>query len=248
LGEKGLTAGRFYAIYNPDVAAPIEDEVLRRRFESKRDADLAEIHGRMEQVEVERAYRIVSTLEKTARDLEEKVVPFLTQALRRWHTRVLWGDIAAFGLVGAIASTLLVKSGLTQTALGPDGWLDPILTHGVLAGITAVFVLIFFLIIHFGVRALAQKTVLWQMAREAPTERGLRGDLAAAFRLSTRHWRSIFFTQPSGWNRGTRNALHKVIRSTNDCVQALNDRFTNPSGMMSEETPPAAQELSNSAV
>ncbi len=46
LGLHGLTAGRFYTIYSPDVANVIEDEAKRRRFESKRDADLKEIHGR----------------------------------------------------------------------------------------------------------------------------------------------------------------------------------------------------------
>ncbi|MCG7947797.1 MAG: dynamin family protein, partial [Candidatus Thiodiazotropha taylori] len=64
LGERGLTAGRFYAIYNPDAAVPIEDEALRQRYETKRDLDLSEIHSRMEEVEIERAYRIVGALEK----------------------------------------------------------------------------------------------------------------------------------------------------------------------------------------
>ena len=31
LGERGLTAGRFYAIYNPQASLPIEDEVDRRK-------------------------------------------------------------------------------------------------------------------------------------------------------------------------------------------------------------------------
>ena len=54
-GPKGLTAGRFYRIYNPAAAVPIENENLRARFEAKRDADLADIHARMYEVEVERA-------------------------------------------------------------------------------------------------------------------------------------------------------------------------------------------------
>ena len=90
LGERGLTAGRFYAIYNPDAAVPIEDDALRHRFETKRDLDLTEIHNRMEEVEIERAYRIVGALEKTARDIEDRSVPLITATLRRWRKRVLW--------------------------------------------------------------------------------------------------------------------------------------------------------------
>ena len=44
LAQKGLTAGRFYAIYNEEVAVPIDDETVRQRFEAKRDADLADIY------------------------------------------------------------------------------------------------------------------------------------------------------------------------------------------------------------
>ena len=52
LGEKGLTAGRFYTIYNPEAAVPIENEALRNRFESKRDPsiDCVEIHPQTHQV------------------------------------------------------------------------------------------------------------------------------------------------------------------------------------------------------
>ena len=54
LSQKGLTAGRFYTIYNKDRALPFEDEAVQQRFESKRDSDLEEIEERIRQVEVER--------------------------------------------------------------------------------------------------------------------------------------------------------------------------------------------------
>jgi len=229
LGEKGLTAGHFFTIYNPDMAIPIDDEALRRRFEGKRDADLSEIHGRMQQVEVERAYRIVGALEKTARDIEEKTVPFLSRTLGRWRKRVLWGDLLAFSLLGALIGALLAKTGLAQTATGPSGWLEGIMTHTLLGAIAAAALLILVAAVHFGVRSLAQKSVLRGLAREANAN-GLRGDLAAAFRRSTRPWRSIFSKLPAGWGRSTHRDLHTIIRNTDDYVQSLNDRFTNPSG------------------
>jgi len=99
LGERGLTAGRFYTIYNPDAANPITDDALRERFEAKRDHDMNEIHSRMHQVEVQRAYRVVASLENTARDIETKAVPALKELLVKWRERTMLGDAILFGLV-----------------------------------------------------------------------------------------------------------------------------------------------------
>jgi GTPase SAR1 family protein len=238
LGEKGLTAGRFYTIYNPEAAVPIEDEALRRRFEGKRDADMAEIHGRMHQVEIERAYRIVGTLEKTARDIEERAVPFLQDAMERWRTRVLWGDAIAFGLIAALLATLWVKSG--QTA----GRWESIVANPTLGLGVLVAALVIAVAVHFGVRSLAARSLSGSIAREA-NETGVRGDLATAFQRCTRPWRSIFAKTPAGWGRGTRRRLHAIIERTDGFVQTLNDRFTNPSGQTPEpsrvETPAEPQ-------
>ena len=46
IGEAGLTAGRFYTIYCPEVAIHIADEHRRKRFEKKRDEDLHDIYRR----------------------------------------------------------------------------------------------------------------------------------------------------------------------------------------------------------
>jgi hypothetical protein len=62
LAQNGLTAGKFYRIYDPDSADQIPDEGLRRRFEEKRQSDMAEIESRMRQVEIERAYRVTGML------------------------------------------------------------------------------------------------------------------------------------------------------------------------------------------
>lgn len=224
LGERGLTAGRFYTIYSPDASVPIDDPNLRNRFEAKRDRDLAEIHGRMEQVEVERAYRIVGTLEKTARDIEEKVVPTLTDAIRRWRKRTLVGD--AFG-IGLLAVLLAVVTLAGPVDLGFS-------VMGLVGGETtsvavAVLVLIVALAIHVGVRRLSRASVAHRL-RKQTDGLDVRGDIIAAFLRNTRAFRSIFAKQPAGWSRSARKHLHRVIEDTDSYVQTLNDRYTNPSG------------------
>ena len=228
LGERGLTAGRFFTIYNPDAAVPIDNEALRNRFESKRDADLNEIHGRMQQVEVERAYRIVGALDTTARDIEEKGVPFLKRALGRWRRRTLWGDGIVFG--GLVLALLLLGFTGTeaQTAAGSAGY-QSLLDNQPLLILGGLLLIVIVIAVHFGMRSLAAKSLLRSLRKEADSI-GLRGDLVAAFLRNTKPWRSIFARSPAGWGKGARKKLHQVILSTDSYIQTLNDSFTNPSG------------------
>ena len=228
LGERGLTAGRFYAIYNPDSAVPIEDEALRNRYETKRDIDLNEIHSRMEEVEIERAYRIVGALEKTARDIEERSVPLITSTLERWRKRVLWGDGVIMGLLLAVLLGFTVNAGYWQGFNFAPSWMQNGFNSPlpwVLLGLL-VFVL---LGVHFGVRKLAARTLVGGLRKQA-AKAGLKGNPAGAFLHSTRPWRSIFRKHPAGWGRKSRRQLRDVLQSTDTYIQTLNDQFTNPSG------------------
>lgn len=229
LGERGLTAGRFYTIYNPDAATPIEDENLRQRFERKRDADLNEIHSRMHEVEIERAYRIVGALEKTARDIEERAVPAISSTLERWKKRVLWGDGVAFGLLFFLLLGISVKLDYWNGLSFAPPWLDGLMqSPGALYTSLVVLVIVVFGI-HYLVRNLAAKSLLRQLGKLSK-DLGVRGSLAAAFKTNTRPWRSVFSTTPAGWGRGARKRLAEVMQDADTYVQTLNDRFTNPSG------------------
>jgi len=229
LGEEGLTAGRFYTVYNPDAATPIEDEAKRRRFERKRDEDLGEIHDRMQQVEVERAYRIVGALDKTAKDIEEHAVPFLTSAIGRWRKRTLWGDGIVFG--GALAAFLFwsLKAGHWQGLTYDAPWLQSMSGAPAALALLLAALLILAVAAHFGIRRLTAKSVAKPLGREAENQE-LRGDLAGAFMRNTKPWRSIFARSPAGWGASAKRRLHKVRQDSNVFVQTLNDRFTNPSG------------------
>ncbi len=228
LGERGLTAGRFYAIYNPDAAVPIDDPALRNRYETKRDLDLKEIHSRMEEVEIERAYRIVGALEKTARDIEERSVPLITTTLGRWRKRVLWSDGVAMGLLLIVLLGASINAGYWQGLVFappwlPEGFASPL--GWVLIGVLAVILGG----IHFGIRSLAARSLLRGLRKQA-AKAGLKGDPAGAFQRSTKAWRSILRKHPAGWGRKSRRQLREVLQSTDTYIQTLNDQFTNPSG------------------
>jgi GTPase SAR1 family protein len=228
LGEEGLTAGRFYTIYNPDAAVPIEDEGKRKRFETKRDLDLGEIHGRMQEVEIERAYRIVGALDKTAKDIAEKAVPFLTQALKRWRLRTLWGDGIALGLLFILSLAGTINIGYWSDPSSQPGWVATLISlsldlvfFALLAAIATA--------IHFGIRRLAALSLAKSLRAEAAAL-GIRGDLMAAFERNIRPWRTLLTVTPSGWTGAAKRRLAQIREEANTYVQTLNDRFTNPSG------------------
>lgn len=237
LAQEGLTAGRFYCIYNPEVAVPIEDDALRKRYESKRDHDLAEIHERIERVGVERAYRIIGALEKMARHIEDKVVPRLREYKSRWRKGVLWGDAVILGgfvfAAAAITQWLDLRAGWRW--ITPDWWQGS--TGDVVLGLVLLLVAAGLLVyLHFKVRRLAARGVLRQLeARLAPGPE--RDRMRAAFLHNIRPWHSIFRTNPVGWGRYTRKRLHKVVSEANEYVQILNDRFTDPSGQAGLQEP-----------
>lgn len=223
LGERGLTAGRFFTIYSPDAAVPIDDVALRQRFESKRDADLGDIHSRMEQVEVERAYRIVAALDNTAREIEGGAIPALKGLLDTWKKRTLVFDAILLSLItgGILGGILFTGGGFGMPFSTGDGLFDITLT--------LILVVAVILIVHFLMRTLAAKSLAGAV-RRAAEEFSDKLDLKAAFRKSTGFMHSIFMKNPAGWNGFTRKRLAKVRQRSDEFVQRLNDTFTNPSG------------------
>ncbi|MFP4561427.1 MAG: dynamin family protein [Thiohalorhabdus sp.] len=230
LAQEGLTAGRFYTIYNPDAAVPMEDEAKRRRFESKRDADLEEIHQRMRRVGVERAYRIIGDLERTAREIEEERVPQLREALRRWVQGVWMRD----GLI--LGAALVLLGGATAWAgywdglrFEPPGWLAGLVDSTVGAASVGAVVVVGLLWGHFAVRRwTARKVVRWIEANHPANP--VQEQLKRAFARSTRWWRPALTTTPAGWGRGARKRLKGMMETADGYVQKLNDRFASPSG------------------
>lgn len=225
LAQKGLTAGRFYAIYNEEVAVPIDDETVRKRFEVKRDADLAEIYERIHQVEVERSYRIIGALDHIASDIENVVVPQLASALSRWKKAVLIADAVVFGGI-FIAAAAISKRLDIWNLLAMDITNEP-----VVSAIKVVVVAVIVLAIHFSVRRFIASIV----AKKLQTD-SLAGNIKNAFLRNTRTLRSLFHPAPAGWTSRSRRVLAKVIADASGFVQTMNDRFTNPSGVI-EESP-----------
>ncbi len=237
LAREGLTSGRFYCIYDPEASVPIQDPGLRRRFEWKREQDMDEINKRIEQVTVERAYRVIGALEKRALEIEEQYVPRLRTLIGQWRNRVLGIEMALVGLL------LLGGAGLWFSRVQAPPWLTPLWQQftGTLhsrIGVAAVLFFLLLLVHHVIRRQAANKMIRQIQAHEAPDE-GAR--LQRAFLRNTGFFRSIFAPDPVGWGRWNRKRLRRLVLDADHFVQTLNDRFTDPSGKKAPKTPEAPE-------
>ncbi|OOZ40777.1 dynamin family protein [Solemya pervernicosa gill symbiont] len=229
LATEGLTAGRFFTIYNPDAAVAIEDDDTRKRFEEKRDHDLADMHERMRQVGVERAYRIIGALENTAYEIEDTVVPKLREQIKLWARHVLWWDLGLYLTTIAILLSGTIKAGYWNGFTFAPPWLESFTTST--AWQIVVFALGVTVVVgtHFLSRHLSFKYLYKRFARKLGS--GISSErLLRAFRANTRPWRSIFSPEPMGWGWLSKKRMRTIHEEADRYVQSLNDRFTNPSG------------------
>ena len=225
LASNGLTAGRFYQIYDEASAIPIENEGLRTRFRSKRDSDLAEIRTRMEQVEVERAYRVIGMLEKLALAIRDDAVPLLERTRAAWRRRILWIDGGLLAAAVAVAIGIGAWTGFDTAA----GWIE---AAGLGTALGAAVILAIAVYAHFQVRRMAARAFGRRLAREGGgADSPIEPDwLARAFEHGTAVWRTMWIAAPAGWGGGARQKIASVLQDTGRYVQRLNDRFADPSG------------------
>ena len=112
LSKEGLVSGDFYGIYSKKAAEQIDDEALKERLESKRDADLAKILDRMDKVSIERAYRIVKALDDFAKDIKEKQLPLLKNELESWRGKIVIADLVIIALLAALGVAAHLQYGI----------------------------------------------------------------------------------------------------------------------------------------
>ncbi|MCK5664740.1 MAG: hypothetical protein KAI17_14715 [Thiotrichaceae bacterium] len=221
----GLSTGRFYCIYNERIAPEIEDEHLRKRYKDKLSIDMNEILNRMQEVKIERVYRIIATLENIANQIEQSAVPQIKTAIKSWSNSVLKIDAvlyilllaSVFGLVGYMGNMAFIIEELGRNLIAQ--------------GLTAFVALFIFGSIHFWVRG----KVAARIAKTLPTVNG-PGNISAAFLKNTRPFYSVFFKKPTGWGRRALKIIDRVRNEADTYVKTLNDDFADPLGRKEAES------------
>lgn len=225
LAHAGLRTGRFYRIYSETAGHLIADDQARERLKVRRDDDINDIKSRINQLDVERAYRVIGALEGHAKHLRDSLVPRLVDARQTWMSRSLWlnGAVILGGL--AIFLYLSIRSGswIGLTYM-PFANLEPVWQVVVAAVGVSLLAYLYFLL-----RRLAGRSVLRRLRRHARSKDDAQ--VIAAFEKNLNSLRSSFAPfRPLGWSGHTRRKLDALISGTGELVQKLNDRFTRPAG------------------
>jgi len=229
MAEKGLTAGRFYCISNPDIPVRIENPELKRRFEAKRDADLDEIKQRIEQVEVGRSYRVVGVLDHNARHIAETVVPQLNEALDHWRRLVIWSSSSVFGVASLIALVSTIRAGWWKGIKFSPPWWEAFMGSSFLFWFVTLVIVGLGSFVHWKIRRLCANHVRDGLNRDLGPD-PYHCAVALAFEHSTAWWRSIFAKHPAGWSTAAAAKVEGVTGSAEEYVQTLNNHFASPSG------------------
>jgi CRISPR-associated DxTHG motif protein len=231
LAQKGLTAGRFYRIYDPASAVPIEDERMRERFERKRNQDMKEIVERIQRLGVDRSYRVTGMLEQTAARIRDEFVPRIRAANREWRRRVLRTDLVAIGVVALVLIALTAYAGWWDGLTFTPPWAGFAATNpGIFWTIVAIVVAALLFFLHRWSRRWAARAVVRRIENDAELGEEHAPRVANAFMKNVTAWRPFFIERPVGWNSGTRKRIDRILSEADIAIQRLNDRYTNPSG------------------
>ena len=225
LVQNGLSSGRFYVIYNEKLATPVENKAVWERYVSKRNTDYAEINKRMDDIHIERVYRIIGSMESLSNQLEQQVVPQIQAAKQRWKKRVIITDLVIFVplIVGLVV--LSVFAGYWQGFNFNPPWLETVKASTPLTIAAIGIPLLLLFLLHLFIR----NKLVNGVAKKLNSEDSF-GNIANAFRKNTRWRHSIFSSKPTGWSMKIRTKLDNIRSDIDQYVQTLNDQYTSPAG------------------
>lgn len=211
LAQSGLSAGKFYVYFNEDLAVPVEDKDVWNTYRRKRDQDHNQIMEHLDSLNTVRTYRIVGNLKLLANNIEGEAVPKLRSRLRKWRNSVRVSDLVLLFLVAIVGLVVWYQTGFALAT-----WKLVALVLGALATLVGGHFLARRLLAeHFG-KGLHEEEV---------------GDLRAAFDKSTRWFRSVWFRRnPVGWSTGVRRRLDRIRNRTEQMIEHLNSKNSDPSG------------------
>ncbi|AEF99315.1 hypothetical protein [Methylomonas methanica] len=179
------------------------------------NSDNAEIEQRVNNLNNDRSYRVLESLENSIRAVDDVVMEEVESAITLWKER-------------CNATTLIILSFIIMLILFAEiavGILD--LFFDPLIGPLIIVALIAFLTpIHMIVSRVHAKFIINQLHKRQK-RLNLSEDLSGLFEKSLSFWRVLLpITQPVGKTKKNRKKLNNLLEQTKDLVQALNDQYS----------------------
>ena len=213
LSQEGLISGDFYSIYDEASANNINDIEVSKRLKQKKDTDLAKIIDRMDKVSIERAYRIIKSLDTFSKDLKDKKIPTLQKALQSWSNKVFWLDVVIIIIFISSFIGLNIEFNL----------IDKMTSSNTILTISTSIIFISFMAIHFKIRGF----FAYFEAKKYHNEDKL---ISNAILNNTKWYIPMFVAKSKKWTSRSVDRLDDISTQVKLFIQKLNDQFISPSG------------------
>jgi len=203
LAGMGLNTGQFIIVPNQQNTLNPLNKV-----------DFSEIDQRMANVAYDRSYRVLDSLEKSIRELENIVIPEVKKGIVLWKERVNMSTLIVLCFIATLAIFAEINIGILEFLI------DPIIGPIILAIIVAIMVPI-----HLLISKLQAKLIINKL-NQRQKELNLMENLANLFEKNITVARMLMpITEPAGWNKKIKTRLMQLTDKTKELVQSLNDNF-----------------------
>ncbi|WP_305907003.1 hypothetical protein Q9L42_018130 [Methylomarinum sp. Ch1-1] len=177
--------------------------------------DTSMIDLRIENLDNDRSYRVLSTLEKSIRHIDDVIIPEVENALTLWKDRANTSILIVLGFLVSLVLFAEISIGVL------DLFFDPIIGPIILLILIAILTPLHLIISRIHAKLIVNKL------HERQKRLNLTENLAGLFEKSLTFWRILLpIKDPVGKNKKTRNHLTQLIEQSKDLVQTLNDQFS----------------------
>lgn len=179
------------------------------------NGDTSAIDRRIANIENDRSYRVLASLEKSIKNIDDVLIAEVEDAITTWKDR---SNTSILIVMGFIVTLIL----FAEIAVGVlDLFFDPLIGPIILLILVAILTPI-----HLIVSKVHAKLIINKLY-ERQKQLNLAENLAGLFEKSLTFWRIMLpVKDPVGKNKKTRSRLTNLKEQTKDLVQQLNDNFS----------------------
>lgn len=177
--------------------------------------DAALFDQRFANINNDRSYRILGTLENSIRAIDDVIMPEVEEALTTWKERSNASTLIVLSFIVMLMLFAEIAVGILELLL------DPFIGPAILVALIAILTPL-----HLIVSRVHAKFLIKHLHKRQK-QLNLTEDLAGLFEKSLSFWRILMpTTDPVGKNKKNRKKLAALIEQSKDLVQALNDQFS----------------------
>lgn len=200
LAELGIHTGQFI--------------LLSDEAQSDTGSSLSEIDQRLANIENDRSYRVLNSLEQSISEINDIYIPEVEHYLTIWKDRVNMSTLIILGFIATLLVFAEISMGIVQLLF------DPIIGPAFILILIAVL-----LPLHLMIAKIHAKFIVSKL-QERQKKLNINENLSGLFEKSLTFWRIVLpIKEPVGKNKKTKSRVNALIEQTKDIVQALNDQF-----------------------